>query len=788
MLNWLINFQIEKISFFIGFFSALIIIFVFQKLKQYFPHLKKFLIESRYRFQKKRLSNVKNSLLQDTFHRAHSNHLTKELFPLDDLVIQPNFLIDPGILQDESAIFQSEISSTVPFIPDFPVLSRNFNISKLKIDDLCKSDANFVIYGMPGSGKTVAISLFVSFLIRNLQNKNLNVKTPLYFSAYEIPENFQFNSTMDLIITLFTQRNLNISYKDLSEFIKNEIELNTCILIMDDLDELHPEQFNKIAKLLEDISREKPNLQIITTCSPLYVGNIVKNGFNPLFLTSWSNSQIMDFYNKWDLLWKTSGDNPDQKLSEDALIKSWTSNNLSPMTPLEHTLYIWGAYSGDLSGNDIHSLIDSYLHKVANYDKQKQNIKSLAFDSLNKRSLKISSEIKSEEIEPLVQNGLIKKLTNNLYVFSNSQVFSYLAYLGNEYKLHPDDIDLSWPATLAFYGFTTIYPEQFSNTKKPLEDIPTNLHSIHQVSYVLKHSPTNSKFQNELIKSLINKIQNRNLLFQIRLRAMAGLIQSNNPNLLVFIKQLLSRNEVDYSQLALFAIGCATKDSSILLDVIKTTTSSTFDIKKVGYLILTTFSEEQAIHELGKAFLNENEKIRQLIAESFAIENSQGEEILKDAITMEDIVVRRAAISGLTKLNNDWARKTLQKIAIEDEQWVIRNAAIQAIEYMQNDHLVIPNRLIPIHQNPWLIKFAGIHNLGVSHEKTNIKSLLLALSSEDLKDIKNAIHLSLFDHNEDLIEKMISLTKTSREEYLVDKIITTLLLIFTSDDEIFVSS
>jgi len=200
-------------------------------------------------------------------------------------------------------------------------------------------------------------------------------------------------------------------------------------------------------------------------------------------------------------------------------------------------------------------------------------------------------------------------------------------------------------------------------------------------------------------------------------------------------------------------------------------------MQKIICLALSTFDEETAIHELARILLNAEEKVRQLVAECLAFNPSNGTEILQEAVTMDDIVVRRSAINGLVKLNNLWAIQTLKNLMIQDSQWVVRNSATQALEYLEAENPCIPDRKLPLSETPWLIEFAGNQNLGVSIDQSVAPILLLALESQNKKDVYKALMYSTQDANQETITKMIDIATKSPDQALVNQIFITLYLL-----------
>ena len=785
MLNWLNNFQIEKISFFIGFFSAIVFWFVAGRMKKWIPEIKKYIIRQRGNWGKFQSSGILGKIYNDAYSRAQSNHLLRDLFRLDEILIKPKLLVESTQFLDENSIFQSEICDVIPYIPDFPVLSRNFNVPRISLLEAIQNNADIAVCGLPGSGKTVALADLVMEIILNSKSENLRKKIPLYFDINDFNMNLNTTNIIDFVSIALSQNIPGVSTQKITKFIQNEIESNNCIIILDGLDELPVNKIDEFIHFIGGVKKSYPDLQFVLTISPTYYGNLFQFGFSILFLSAWSNAQIREFYCKLNNVWNThilQEKNNSDNLFINSLIRNWTESVLQPMNPLEYTLFIWGSYAGDLSGSHIQDLMSSYINRVLPEKENQMLLSSLAKDLLKSTRIAFPiDELKIGNLDSCINSGIVFQTKDKKIKFRHAQLLGFMA---NIEPIDPNfdisEVDTHWTPNLCFFGFLNIgiNIQSFDLTNR--SNISFLLENIFKCSYFLKYSSVNSSIHNNLLKMLISIIQDRKLSFPIRLRGLAGIIESNDPNILVFTKQLLSQSDENYKKLALFTIGCFKQDLSLMNDVIALTNQGTVNLEKLAFLVLSTFNNELALHELGKALLGANEKVRRIIAETLAFDQDKGEEILKEATTIEDIVVRRSAIYGLLRLDDNWAKETLRIMMIEDSQWVIRNAASQAIEFLEGEIPFIPKKNPPIHENTWINTFAGKNNLGVSPEKSASRILLLALSSDDKNDIYQATKLSTIDNNNEIISKLGELSNSIDDQRILERIFLTLSIINNS--------
>jgi HEAT repeat protein len=105
--------------------------------------------------------------------------------------------------------------------------------------------------------------------------------------------------------------------------------------------------------------------------------------------------------------------------------------------------------------------------------------------------------------------------------------------------------------------------------------------------------------------------------------------------------------------------------------------------------------------------------------------------MLKDGATLSDILLRRAVVYGLARVNEPWAVEMLEKIRIHDDQWVVRNSASEVLDSKASFNPRIPTRLKPPAESPWLIEFAGKQGFGISPGSQATDILLLALKGDD---------------------------------------------------------
>ena len=171
---------------------------------------------------------------------------------------------------------------------------------------------------------------------------------------------------------------------------------------------------------------------------------------------------------------------------------------------------------------------------------------------------------------------------------------------------------------------------------------------------------------------------------------------------------------------------------------------------------LVAIGTNEALESVAHTLLNGDEDIRRAAGEALANDPNEGYAMLRDGITISDILLRRAVVYGLGRVNEPWAVEALQKIQIDDDQWVVRNSATEVLEAKANVGLRAPRRLKAPADSPWLIEFAGKQGVGISPGTPATDILLLALKSDDSDTRLAALPYLKFTPNEGVITQIYS--------------------------------
>ena len=749
MFDWIKNFELEKYSFLLGFVSASLIWLIFFISRKFIPALKLIFINFLNLFKQNQLSVALEAVFKDAYSRAQRNHLGSSLFPLDQILIEPFLLVPPLYnFKTENTLIESEIATIVPYAPDFPQISRNYAVPKIKLIEALQEGSNIIVTGLPGMGKSVALANLTSQLARKDPDcKNVLGKTPFYFHIND--SDILAKPSQSILDVVFKSISKNLPpsiVPRLAKFIKSEFELSNVILIIDGLDELSKPNFDQFTDFLEIVLNSFPKTQIVLTASPYYIGRLLDLGFMNLSIAAHSKENNEALISKWINLWyqqlfSLNSDQPFQVKQK--LISNWAISNLRILTPLEITLFIWGALSGDLRGESSLSIYESQFIRIFGKDYDPEKLSEFSSEFIKQNSNSISQKNKfADIIDALLDAGIIR------INFSGSISFKHLDFLGFLSSLAygnllqtPNFNDLTDNPLLNIY-FSFVSARDAQNTW--VEDLlilekPPIYSNIFIIAPWLRHTHQKSSWRNFFLKKLLQYAQNNNLSFGIRLRFLSAILFANDTSTNNLIKQLLSQTDQQMIELTLLALGTGNGSDTFLNDLILLLESNNLKIQKLSALNLAIIENQNALHALAKTLLAGDETLRRLVAEILALKEGQGVDIIKDAVTIDDILVRRSAIFGLVRINEPWAIELIEKLSYEDSQWVIRNVASQALEDLNSENPYIPQRKKPIIEDEWLIKFASQKNLGVSSQVSITPLLVQGLEDENPENNFNAL-------------------------------------------------
>jgi HEAT repeat protein len=245
----------------------------------------------------------------------------------------------------------------------------------------------------------------------------------------------------------------------------------------------------------------------------------------------------------------------------------------------------------------------------------------------------------------------------------------------------------------------------------------------------LRDAPRSAAWRGKVFARLAALLQTESIPLGLRAQAVAAFAWSGDPGAAPLFRQFLQTTSFELLQLA--TLGCgAIRDAKAVEQIAGILYAPSLSAQRAACLALVAIGSSPAMEAVARALLHGEEDLRRAAAEALANDPGEGHAMLKDGVTLTDILLRRAVVYGLARVDEPWAIEILQRIQVDDEQWVVRNSATEVLDSKNAPNPRIPRPLTPPAETPWLIEFAGKQGLGISPGSPATDILVAALKSD----------------------------------------------------------
>lgn len=736
-------------------------------------------------------NNVADIYRRELFFFAQKQHLLAKYCPLQEILIEPDLIATPYEV-DPLIPFPPETltSQIVPYLPDFPEFISQYPFPRISAIDTLRNGVNIVVYGPAGSGKSVVLANLTSTMCVEYDKVDeVKSRIPIYLHWLDLDYAGQKDADpFDVLLYGMNAQNYLHSKNNCLAYLKQSLETEKYLLILDGLDELHPDEFQTAVKFLEALVSKYPNIQFITTASEDYFDGLHKIESRAFAVASWSRMDRSQFVDKWADVWNQYiANNRTEFAGADSsfLLKSWLEEDNKILTPFEWTIRIWGLYAGKLKGLATGDLIDSYLETISGNSYNAQNLvvystellqqKKTALPYSNSEKL-LSKNLKSEP-EPADQAAQGKNTKNKKIASSSELIIRNLvdnfagSYHGKDsFSInHPlivaycnsfmDNGDAAaaphspyWSLELEQLRFTAARINEPAQISAILENEDLPLHrNLLVVSRFLKESPPESRWRVNLMRRLVYLIKQDTLPQGLRASFMAVAVASRDNSLSVLFKQLFASPSPIVRRIAALGAGAA-RDKNVTQELIRLMGDESLEVRCTACLALSNLTNSTAWQAIIDALIKGEEHLQQTAAECLAASGEKGYDVLRNAVTFDNILVRRAAVIGFSQVREKWCISLLEKIAVEDGQWVVRNAASQALEMIHHRNVYIPRHISHPDEAAWLVQFAAKQGTTLTEGEFPKAMLLQILNSGNPEEKLAALNYLRFSPDEKVIK------------------------------------
>lgn len=735
-------------------------------------------------------------------------HLAGDAVRLTEVYIEPRFLTVPPVHDPDDERPQS-VFHVVPQIHDLPASYAPYNLETIGINELRSGERHLALLGPLGSGKTVALAVMglvaageieipvidlasdevfkeeIKSLppeeqarrirqLEDMQNRaiaqvrsaqkrddndtqrpliDLTTLLPIYVHLRDIdlrPESYGLQpgktASLDpaepLVLAL---RNTfgGIAANFLPRLVYERLTASTALVLVDGFDELPaPLQGERLAWLQRFIEIYSGNMIIVAGPEQGY-DPLLKLGLEPIFLRAWNDADYDQFILRWTTVWPSLAKRG-AKLPDEPLRKRVAIANRG-RSPMDITLKVWAAYSGDeqeqgrrgwydfyvrraLSGRDI----GPALHKMAaailsnnGLPLPRDPIKTLLSPTENGEVKLVGDDVVNKTLD----NPLVVEWPDGSYSFGHALLGAFMAAEAL------DDAAMvsvaNQPAWSVALPFAAIRLNMESAVATRLSTAPDLLYSnLFTQAHWMVDSPAQAPWRAEFFKRAASALVQTTQFPAIRERAMAALVTSRDKGVVFIFRQALRNPNPRVRQLACIGLG-ALGDAESIKEVSPLLNDNEPDVQYAAGLALGVIGSEAALDTMIEGLLTGEAGLRRAVAEALAAIPGVGHATLRDAINNEELEVRHAAVFGLARVRAGWALTSLYRALLEDGQWYVRNAAEQAFMAAQELDRGGVEKHPDADQLPWLIKWAAERGDGVPQGAKAREVLIRALQEAD---------------------------------------------------------
>ncbi len=804
------RFAIDPSSFFVGFIAASIFWWLVARARPMWDEMLAGIKEQREVSQARKTNSLEENHRRITLRRAQGMHLAAPLFALDEIIQEPLLIAPPQVVEPGIPLkFEDVISQTLPYLPAWPEIAAAYHAQTLTLPQALSGNTNIVIIGQPGIGKTVALA-HLATLAANRSEKLEALKDTIPFFFHVANLKLPIADPKDALAPLIEAASEHAPIFDLGRlpgFIQTTFKNGEALLLIDGFDEIAPENQQGVTDYFKIIMQNYPKTRIVTTGAPEYLGGLIALGFTPLTLMTWSARENEKFIERWGELWSQTvameawaQTGPEQV--DPILLNVWLSADNANLSPFELTLKAWGAYAGDSLGPHVLEAIATHIRRIAPANTPLAALETLAmqvivnvqpvFDPRIARAWVKSFEVVEEKVEgetteqpaeetpketkaqkgkksekvvatptsgllgKMASSGLLIAYPNNKMRFAHPVFAGYLAgralvnFNAEETILNQPD----WSGKYAALRYFAAHGDATKLVQSLLEFSRLPMHRpLFAAAHWLRDAPRNAPWRGKLFGALAAILQTEGIPLSLRGQAMAAFVVSNDPSVMALFRQFSTTLAFELVQLSVLGSG-AMRDPKAVQILESALDAPSQSVRRAACMALVAIGTNEALETVAHTLLNGDENIRRAAAEALANDPAEGHAMLRDGITINDILLRRAVAYGLGRVNEPWAVETLKKIQIEDDQWVVRNAATEVLDSKTSAGSRAPHKLKAPSESPWLIEFAGKQGVGISPGVPATDILLLALKSDDSDTRLAALPYLKFTPNEGVIKQL----------------------------------
>lgn len=703
--------------------------------------------------------------------RAETMHLARAMFALEEIAVEPRLLVpppppDPG---HDEAMHESTLA-VLPSLPDWSLLSGVYRAPTMTIGQALNSNVNLLITGRLGSGKTSALAYLAILAARRDPRAGPAAQwVPVLIHAADLrPDLMREKDPLEVVLAAAGMTVSTALASRLPGYLRNQFRASRALLLLDGLDELTRPELSPISDWLRRLYEAYPGNHVVAAGPPSGYDGLASARLAPIPIAPWGEHEQRSFLKRWSEAWKSYvlPSLPKSRANEVDLdvVNGWLIGGMRGALPLEVTLRGWAAHAGDARGADVVGDLEAFVARfLSGEERHASEATALSWISERKGAVPERALHRATPIGDLVEAGIVSRRIGNRISFYQPAVGAYLAaraMIGG--KLPRSAAEPGWlPAETAmrFYAAmadaSALADEHLKAKHDPLES------RILLCARWLQGASDKAPWRPAVLRGLGMIAQDGTRPFGLRLRAVHALVGTREPSVGILFRRLLGSPESESRVLACLGLG-GLRDVSSVADLQKIlSTEKEIFVQQAACLALAGIGSTDALEVLGKVLLAGKENIRLAAAEALACDPEEGYAMLRDAVEIDNLLTRRAAVFGLARVPEVWAEELLQKIQLEDGQWVVRGAAAEALEHRRKPAWKIRTPAMDPSELGWVVAYAAKQGLGVAPGRASLQTVRKALKDGSTVEKAAALDALAWTGDPDVIPDIAQALRSS---------------------------
>jgi HEAT repeat protein len=687
-------------------------------------------------------------------------HLAGRIVDLEAIAVTPRLLLPTPIPEPgEGALVDPDTTYVVPTFPDLPELAALYGVPTCSLDDALKSPASLLLIGRPGAGKSTILSLMAARLVEEAAVESTG-RTPLlaHMGDIELPQDLTAMKDAAEPLLLAAEARMGLfGGAGAAEHLHRRLKDGECLLLLDGWDDLPSAHQAELIHWLKTFLAAYPNNRLIATGPATGYRPLLALGFTVVPVAGWTPDDFRLLVERWTTAWPDvvarRKRKPAPGEADPGLIAGWLSGGSRGRTPLDITLRIWTALEGDVLGPRPADWLSAYVTRLLPSPDGLRALEQAALESLGQERFGIGRDqlrdlanvafAMSASALPMDPNdfleaaeqrgGLLVKRANNRASFSHPLVADYLAVAPFATSNRPDPFlhetdPAHGPVFPLYASLGDATPLALARLQKPPDMMHSDLIGLAQW---LPDSPSNARWRAEVLRRLAGLMMAAEEPELLRGRALAALVGARDETVNQFFKQALESEDVVARTYAALGLG-ASGDPAYGTLLAARLTDRARPVQWAAALALGSIGDAAAVRALTNTMAESDEGLRRAAAEVLSTNREEGFHLLREALSANDLLTRRAAIFGLRRMGpNEEILKLLNDVHFNDTQWVVRGAAEEALNVLKAPDGRGPAAQPPPEQIGWLVAWAASRGEGVAPGDAGRYTLRRALVEGD---------------------------------------------------------